>query len=117
MKPELHPGRYAYCVVDDLASLSDLDPVVVVREREGLTVVVEERSAVEAGLETLLVVEWITLSVHSDLEAVGLTAAFADALAAAGLSCNVVAGAFHDHLFVPAGDGRSAVQVLRNLQR
>ncbi len=57
----------------------------------------------------------ITLRVHSSLDAVGLTAAFATALADAGLSCNVLAGSFHDHLFVRYDDGPRAVTVLQRL--
>lgn len=40
------------------------------------------------------------MQIHSALEAAGLVAAFATVLADAGLSCNVVAGYHHDHLFV-----------------
>jgi len=42
------------------------------------------------------------------LSAVGLTAVFAGALAAAGISANVVAGFHHDHVFVHSPLRRSA---------
>lgn len=60
---------------------------------------------------------WITLTVHSDLQAVGFTAAFAGALGRAGISCNVVAGAFHDHIFVPVEQAQEALAALKALQR
>jgi len=56
------------------------------------------------------------LTVHSDLQAVGLTASFARALADEGIACNVVAGARHDHLFVPIAAAAAAVNALNNLQ-
>ena len=52
----------------------------------------------------------------SDLQAVGLTAAFASALGDAGISCNVVAGLHHDHIFVPVAQATQAVDVLLALQ-
>ncbi len=52
---------------------------------------------------------------HSDLAAVGLTAAFATALAAEGLSCNVIAGVHHDHLFVPWDRRVDAMAALERL--
>jgi len=60
---------------------------------------------------------WITLTVHSSLEAVGLTAAFATALGNAGISCNVIAGFYHDHLFVGKDDAHTALTVLRELAK
>ncbi|HCH64870.1 MAG TPA: acetyltransferase, partial [Deltaproteobacteria bacterium] len=69
-----------------------------------------------AGLSVLFRAAWITLTVHSDLQAVGLTAAVASALTAVGVSCNVVAGAHHDHLFVPEGMADRAMAALRDLQ-
>lgn len=58
---------------------------------------------------------WITLRIHSALDAVGLTAAVAQALAEYGLSCNVVAGFHHDHLFVPHERAAEAVALLEQL--
>jgi uncharacterized protein len=60
---------------------------------------------------------WITLNVHSDLAAVGLTAAFSGALGQAGISCNVVAGVHHDHLFVPIDQAQRAMEALHALSR
>jgi hypothetical protein len=88
-----------------------------VREQEGLTLVVPEEQAVAAGVPVLFRAAWISLTVHSDLAAIGLTAAFSSALGGAGISCNVVAGAFHDHIFVPVEQAEHALAVLRTLQR
>ncbi len=89
--------------------------MVTVSEQEGLTLVVQEAQAVAAGLDHHFVAGWITLRVHSALEAVGLTAAVSLALTDAGISCNVVAGFHHDHLFVPYARAAEAVQVLEAL--
>ena len=116
MAPTLRPETYAFALVPNLAAL---DPALVhafIREDEAVSVVMRESDAISAGLAVLYRCAWITLTVHSDLEAVGLTAAFASALGAAGISCNVVAGACHDHLFVPVEQGDQAMQALRALQ-
>jgi hypothetical protein len=55
--------------------------------------------------------------VHSDLAAVGLTAAVSAVLARVGITCNVIAGVSHDHLFVPVADAECAMQELETLQR
>jgi hypothetical protein len=70
---------------------------------------------VDSGLEYHFTAAWITLRVHSALDAVGLTAAVSLALTDAGISCNVVAGFHHDHLFVPHTRAADAVRVLEAL--
>ena len=117
MQPVLREDVYAYCVVPHGTELQGLSPVVTVTEAEGLTLVLPEQQALNAGLAILFRAAWITLTVHSDLQAVGLTAAFATALGKAGISCNVVAGAYHDHIFVPVEKAKSAIDALRALQR
>jgi len=88
-----------------------------VREAEGLTVVLGRDEADALGLSYDFVAAWITLQVHSALEAVGLTAAVSAALTHAGISCNVLAGFHHDHLLVPTADAARAMDVLRLLGR
>ena len=57
----------------------------------------------------------ITLGVTSSLQAVGLTAAVAGALAAAGIAANVVAAFHHDHVFVPADRAADVMACLAGL--
>ncbi|MCM2415904.1 ACT domain-containing protein [Streptomyces sp. RKAG290] len=115
LRPELHPGRYVYVTVPDGVVPAGTAPVVTVGEAEGLTLVLAEAEAAAAGLAYSYVAGWITLRVHSALEAVGLTAAVSLALTDAGISCNVVAGFHHDHLFVPRDRAAEAVAVLQAL--
>nr|WP_185948995.1 ACT domain-containing protein [Microbispora sp. CL1-1] len=116
MRPRLNPGRYVFTTVDGGVP-AGARPVVTVAEEEGLTLVLPQQEADAAGLAYEYVAGWITLRVHSALEAVGLTAAVARELAAAGLSCNVVAGFHHDHLFVPYERVADAVALLEDLAR
>ncbi|MFC8303257.1 ACT domain-containing protein [Specibacter sp. NPDC057265] len=113
MSPVLNDGSYVFSIVEsDIPS--GVRPVVTVREKEGLTLIVEKSDADAAGLSYEYVAAWITLEVHSALEAVGLTAAISNALKEAGISCNVVAGYTHDHLFVPADRAHDALAALRS---
>jgi hypothetical protein len=116
LQPELHPGTWAWCTLPDGTSLHGVEPVATVRESEGLTVVVAEAQAQARGWGVAFRSAWITLRVHSDLAAVGLTAAFARVLGEAGISCNVVAGVHHDHLFVPVDRAAGAMAALQELQ-
>ena len=116
MQPVKNEGVYVFASVPLGVDVAPLEPVATIREREGLTVVVEEERARRAHLNVLFRAAWITLNVHSDLQAVGLTAAVASALGQANISCNVLAGAFHDHIFVPVDSGERAMATLRELQ-
>ncbi|MFJ7140816.1 ACT domain-containing protein [Pseudomonas protegens] len=115
MSPQLNDGEYVFCSLTDPNLLQDCEVLGSFREREGLTVIVQRQQAERLGLAFDYVAAWITLNVHSALEAVGLTAAFAGALGQAGISCNVIAGYYHDHLFVGQADARRAMQVLQKL--
>ncbi len=55
---------------------------------------------------------WLSLTVQSSLEAVGLTAAFAKTLGEVGIPCNVLAGYHHDHILVPVEQAQHAIGAL-----
>ncbi|MEM1262266.1 MAG: ACT domain-containing protein [Pseudomonadota bacterium] len=114
--PVLDPATYVIATVT-AGTGSDLlaHALATFREDEGLTVVVEQAIADTFGLTYTTTFTRITLSVHSSLEAVGLTAAFAEKLAAANISANVFAGFHHDHIFVPERDGQRALTALETL--
>jgi len=90
-------------------------PLMSFREAEALTCILTAEEARRAGLAGAPAFRRITLGVQSSLEAVGLTAAVAAALAEAGISANVVAAFHHDHVFVPAGRAGEALDCLRQL--
>ncbi|MBP7914993.1 MAG: ACT domain-containing protein [Vitreoscilla sp.] len=115
MEPVLNEGVWVYAMVPHGTDLGGVEPLATFREAEGLTLVVPEADAQRLGWPELFRAAWITLQVHSDLQAVGLTAAFARALGDAGISCNVLAGACHDHLFVPVERSQDALAALRAL--
>ena len=115
MSPHLNDGEYVFCTIADGQLPAGCEIIGSFREQEGLTVILERSSALKCGLAFDYVAAWITLNVHSALEAVGLTAAFATALGQAGISCNVIAGYYHDHLFVGRGDAERAMTVLTQL--
>jgi hypothetical protein len=118
MRPELHPETYGYACLDPAQALPEgLVPFAMVAEAEGLTVVAPEAQLVALGVEHLGGWARISLTVVSDLAAVGLTAAIAQALAAAGISANVIAGYHHDHIFLPRERAHEAMTVLEGLSR
>lgn len=116
LEPTLHPDCYVYA--SPLAADWQHLPVLgCFREAEGWTLILREADALAAGLPVHFRAAWLTLTVNSELAAVGLTAAVAKALAREQIACNVVAAHHHDHLFVPYADGPAALACLQALQQ
>lgn len=116
MGPELDSAVWVVVTTASSTRFADgVTPFATVDEDEGLTVVLREEQAERLGVTGAFRAARITLRVHSDLEAVGLTAAVSSALAGAGISCNVIAGYYHDHLLVPYERGEEALRVLTQL--
>ncbi|WP_430866977.1 ACT domain-containing protein [Demequina aurantiaca] len=113
MRPRLESTVYVWATVPFGTQVPDA--VVTVREAEGLTVVLPQARGDELGLDYEFPSARITLEVHSALEAVGLTAAFAQTLTDQGISANVVAGFHHDHIFVPFDRAVEATAALERL--
>jgi uncharacterized protein len=115
LTPQLQEGSYVFCVAPTELDLNKVDLIGFFQESEGRTLILKQEEADRLGLAYTFVAAWLTLTVHSALDAVGLTAAFATALAKEGISCNIIAGFYHDHLFVAQADGAKALAVLEAL--
>lgn len=121
LSPRLDPQAFVFvtCGTRDLADLASdlgaLKPFAMLCEDEGITLVVPLEAARRAGFDTGPQQRRIVLEVHSSLEAVGLTAAVSTALAEKGMPANVLAGYFHDHLFVSEDKASQALDILRGL--
>ena len=117
MKPKLNEGEYVFTTITDIDIIDRASTLFEFKEKEGITIVVERSKADELNLKYEFVASWITLMVHSALEAVGLTAAFSQVLTKHNISCNVVAGYYHDHIFVDVKDAKKAIGVLELLSQ
>lgn len=115
IKPVLNNGEYVFCTTNDISTIVPEKVVSVFKEKEGYTLILEKTLADNLKLNYSYIASWITLSVHSSLEAIGLTAAFSNALAKHKISCNVIAGFYHDHIFVDKDKAEIAMAVLKEL--
>ncbi|OCA75796.1 ACT domain-containing protein [Chryseobacterium arthrosphaerae] len=116
LNPSLNEGKYVYCTVSDIDVIPMSKILFLFKETESVTIVLKKEDAEALNLVFSYVASWITLEVHSSLAAVGLTAKFSQALSEAGISCNVVAAYFHDHIFVDEKDAAKAIEVLNALK-
>lgn len=115
MKPVLNEGEFVFCSFSEAAGIDLNEVICVFKEKEGVTVILPKKVADDKQCKYTFIASWITLMVHSSLEAVGLTAAVSNALALENISCNTMAGYYHDHIFVARKDAERAMRVLVNL--
>ena len=112
MKPKINLGEFVFCEVDNLEKIKWNEIVMSFREEESITIIIKKEIADMLNLKYSFIASWITLTIHSSLEAVGLTTAFSKALSEKGISCNVVAAFYHDHIFVDKKDTEKAMEIL-----
>jgi hypothetical protein len=106
------PGVFAYIAVQVPTPGLIAAAHALVKEGRLTTIVLPVDAAARAGQVTDVQFAWLTLTVQSSLDAVGLTAAVSARLAAIGIPCNVLAGYHHDHLLVPVDRVDDAIAVL-----
>lgn len=119
MSPSLNQGHFVFCTLNDnrlstkLISNQEFKGLFV--ENEGVTFIIDEHTADKYDIDYDSLYSCITLNVHSSLDAVGLTAAVSMSLAEKGISANVVAAYYHDHIFVAAKHAQQAMHTLQAL--
>ena len=112
MKPFVNEGEYVFTTVKNTSNINQDTIIGQFREQEGTTLILKKSIADELDLPYTFIASWVTLKVHSALDAVGLTAAFSTELAKNNISCNVIAGFYHDHIFVSKKDEIKTIEVL-----
>lgn len=116
MRPELVNGEYVFCTLPEAQyNKLQLDSLLVYNEKEGITVIIERKTADINSLSYSNVWALITLTVHSDLSAIGFLAKITNKLAESGISVNVISAYYHDHLFVPIDLAEKTIEILTKM--
>lgn len=116
MKPELKNEEFVFSTLSEPRfNRLKLNPLLTFKEQEGVTLIIEKEIADANRLPYSGVWKLITLTVHSDLSAVGFLARITNKLAEAGISVNVVSAYYHDHLFIPTEKADEAITILKKL--
>lgn len=115
LSPKLNDGEYVFASIKNIELLNTSEVICTFKEKEGLTLVLERSRADQLGLKYNFIASWITLEVHSSLNAVGLTSLVTTELADNAISCNVIAGYYHDHIFVSTKDSLKTLEILKHL--
>lgn len=116
MKPGLVSKEFVFSTISESQfNRLKLNPLLIFKETEGITVIIERKIAEKNSLPYSNVWKLITLTIHSDLSAVGFLARITDKLAKAGISVNVVSACYHDHLFVPVEKADETIEILKKL--
>lgn len=117
LSPELNSGEYVFHSTNSPSQFDQHEIIGLFKEKEGVTVIISKELADRKKIPYAFVASWITLTIHSSLDAVGLTAAFSNALAKEHISANVIAGYYHDHIFVAKSDADKAMKALIQLTK
>lgn len=119
LRPQLDSDQFVFLTFEKSAygDHAELKPIGAFAEQEGLTLVVKKTAAARHGYSYDSVFRKITLKIHSSLEAVGLTAAISTRLAHYGISANIIAGYYHDHVFVPEQQAQQALSALQEFEQ
>ncbi len=115
LNPILNTGIYVFTTESNLDHIPRSLAIMEFKEAEGTTLILKKEDADQLGLNYNYECAWITINAITQLNDVGLTAKFSTALAAAHISCNVVAGFYHDHIFVDYQNGQQAIELLKRL--
>jgi hypothetical protein len=117
IQPKLNEGDYVFCSIKNMSQINSNDLIGSFKEAEGFSIIISKAYADANDLFYSCIMSWISLEVNSALESVGLTAAFSNTLANNNISCNVVAGYYHDHIFVMKEDSSKAMELLKDFNK
>ena len=116
LKPKLNSGKYVFLFLKNISEIEKDEVVCFLKEGDGFSVILKENYAKENNFTYQHITAWITLKINSSLDSLGLTSLFSKALADSQVSCNVIAGYNHDHIFVNYEKKELAMEILQRLK-
>lgn len=108
--------RYAFASIADEGLVEREALLATFRENGKLAIIAPREYLDSKGIENEGPYAKLTIAVHTSLELVGLTAVMATKLAEHGISANVVAAFYHDHVFVQHDRRDEAIRWLESLR-
>jgi len=108
--------EYGFATVDNKTLPVDDEILGTFKEAEGLTIIAEKDFLQRKGMSFEGSYAKLTIDVYTSLELVGLTAVLASKLAENKIPANVVAGYFHDHIFVQYNLRKKAIEAIESLK-
>lgn len=118
MGPVLIGRNFVFCSIsEEKFSKLGFNPTMSFKEKEGITIITEKERADKNLLNYQGEWAMITLTVNSDLHAVGFLAKIIGALANKNISVNAVSAFYHDHLFVSSERSEEAMEILNSLSK
>lgn len=109
--------EYGFATVADDTTAFNGEVLCVFHEAEGLTIIASKNYLSAKSFAFEGTYAKLTIEVHTSLELVGLTAVLAKALADNGISANVIAAYYHDHVFVQYDVRQKAADILLGLKQ
>jgi uncharacterized protein len=110
--------KYGFASVKEIPQDLDSDEVLgTFKENEGLTIFATKRYFEANKIPHDGPYAKLTMEVHTALALVGFTAAFSRVLTEYGISANVIAGYFHDHVFVQYDLRQKAIDAINSLKK
>ena len=116
LKPKLNSGKYVFVQLKSISEIDKDELVCFFKEGKNFSVILKEEYAKENNLSYKYTAAWITLKLNSSLDSYGLTSLFSKALSDLKISCNVIAGYKHDHIFVNYEKRELAIDTLKKLK-
>lgn len=117
MRPSLNEEEFIFYSSKNIKSEIFKAAILLFKETEDTTVILPKTIADDLNIEYTSIFSWITLLVNSSLNAIGFTAKFSSELAKHNISCNIVAGYHHDHIFVNTKHSERAFEILKQLSK
>tara|TARA_B100001109_G_C18827587_1_gene457819 strand:+ start:606 stop:971 length:366 start_codon:yes stop_codon:yes gene_type:complete len=116
LEPSINNGKYVFVLIEDLYKINQDDILCSFKENNKYSLIMKKEDADRYSLSYSFIAAWISLGLNSSLDSVGLTYIISKALTQHKISCNVIAGYNHDHIFVNYKDREKAYKILNELK-